>query len=109
MLQRYIFPKIQSHLEKNPILLLLGSRGVKKYEIISSAIENQEELLKAIDQTIKYFNDGDLVSGTVVKIDRDEVLLDIGYCNLRTCGSSCGHVLLLLYDLDLPGHIKISC
>jgi len=45
MLQRYIFPKIQSHLEKNPILLLLGSRGVKKYEMISSAIENQDELL----------------------------------------------------------------
>ena len=38
-----------------------------------------EELLAAIDLTIKYFNDGDLVSGTVVKVDRDEVLLDIGY------------------------------
>ena len=28
-----------------------------------------EELLLAIDATIKYFNDGDLVSGIVVKID----------------------------------------
>jgi hypothetical protein len=45
MLQRYIFPKIQSHLEKHPILLLLGSKGVKKYEMICSAIEDQEELL----------------------------------------------------------------
>jgi small subunit ribosomal protein S1 len=33
----------------------------------------------AIDQTIVAFDDGDLVHGKVVKIDSDEVLLDIGY------------------------------
>ena len=33
----------------------------------------------AIDSTIVEFDDGDLVSGTVVRIDRDEVLLDIGF------------------------------
>jgi len=33
----------------------------------------------AIDGTIVEFDDGDLVSGTVVRIDRDEVLLDIGF------------------------------
>ena len=33
----------------------------------------------AIDATIVEFDDGDLVAGTVVKIDRDEVLLDIGF------------------------------
>jgi small subunit ribosomal protein S1 len=33
----------------------------------------------AIDATIVEFDDGSLVSGTVVKIDSDEVLLDIGY------------------------------
>ena len=38
-----------------------------------------EAFLAAIDATIKYFNDGDIVTGTVVKVDRDEVLLDIGY------------------------------
>ena len=32
----------------------------------------------AIDGTIVEFEDGDLVTGTVVRIDRDEVLLDIG-------------------------------
>ena len=37
-----------------------------------------EAFLEAIDATIKYFNDGDIVTGTVVKVDRDEVLLDIG-------------------------------
>ena len=36
-------------------------------------------LADAIDATIIAFDDGDLVSGEVVKIDSDEVLLDIGY------------------------------
>jgi small subunit ribosomal protein S1 len=33
----------------------------------------------AVDATIVEFDDGDIVTGTVVKIDNDEVLLDIGY------------------------------
>jgi small subunit ribosomal protein S1 len=33
----------------------------------------------AISATIVNFDDGDIVKGTVVKIDKDEVLLDIGY------------------------------
>ena len=41
--------------------------------------ESQEELMAAIDATIKPFDDGDLMTGTVVKIEKDEVLLDIGY------------------------------
>ena len=36
-------------------------------------------LSDAIDATIVAFDDGDLVHGKVVKIDADEVLLDIGY------------------------------
>ncbi len=40
---------------------------------------SMEELLAAIDATIKPFDEGDLVNGHVVKIDKDEVLLDIGY------------------------------
>jgi small subunit ribosomal protein S1 len=38
-----------------------------------------EELIRAIEESLKDFKDGDLVEGTVVKVDRDEVLLDIGY------------------------------
>src|SRR5207249_11408536 len=38
-----------------------------------------EELRQAIEDSLKDFKDGDLVEGTVVKVDRDEVLLDIGY------------------------------
>ena len=37
------------------------------------------ELENAMVTTIVEFEDGDLVAGTVVKIDRDEVLVDIGY------------------------------
>ncbi len=38
-----------------------------------------KSLEDAIDATIVEFEDGDIVEGTVVKIDRDEVLLDIGF------------------------------
>ena len=38
-----------------------------------------EELLAAIEATIKPFDEGDIVTGTVVKIEKDEALLDIGY------------------------------
>jgi small subunit ribosomal protein S1 len=41
--------------------------------------DSTEELMAAIEATIKPFDEGDIVGGTVVKIDKDEVLLDIGY------------------------------
>jgi small subunit ribosomal protein S1 len=39
----------------------------------------REELLAAIDATLKPFSEGDVVTGKVVKIDQEEVLIDIGY------------------------------
>ena len=41
--------------------------------------DTPEALMAAIEETIRPFGDGDLVSGHIVKIDKDEVLLDIGY------------------------------
>ena len=38
-----------------------------------------EELREAIEASLRDFKEGDIVDGEVVKIDRDEVLLDIGY------------------------------
>jgi small subunit ribosomal protein S1 len=38
-----------------------------------------DSLEQAIDATIVEFDDGDIVEGKVVKIDKDEVLLDIGF------------------------------
>lgn len=40
---------------------------------------SDEEMNKLIDGTITAFDEGDLVTGTVVKIEHDEVLLDIGF------------------------------
>jgi small subunit ribosomal protein S1 len=37
------------------------------------------DLSTIVGETVLEFDDGDLVTGTVVKIDRDEVLLDIGF------------------------------
>ncbi|MEV0647188.1 30S ribosomal protein S1 [Phytomonospora sp. NPDC050363] len=60
-------------------------------------ITTEEEFLAAIDETIKYFNDGDIVEGTVVKVDRDEVLLDIGY---KTEGVIPSRELSIKHDVD---------
>jgi small subunit ribosomal protein S1 len=42
-------------------------------------IEVDGKLVPNYDATIKPFEEGDVVSGEVVRIDRDEVLVDIGY------------------------------
>jgi small subunit ribosomal protein S1 len=59
--------------------------------------ESPEAFLEAVDKTIKYFNDGDIVTGTVVKVDRDEVLLDIGY---KTEGVIPSKELSIKHDVD---------
>src|SRR5690606_21213934 len=38
-----------------------------------------EDFLAAVEKTLKCFNDGDILEGTIVKTDRDEVLLHGGY------------------------------
>ena len=45
MIQRYIAPKIKEHLATHNILVLLGTRGVQKFELVASCIENQEDIL----------------------------------------------------------------
>ncbi|MDP1809086.1 MAG: 30S ribosomal protein S1 [Actinomycetota bacterium] len=42
-------------------------------------IDSEGRLVPDYDQTIKVFDDGDVVTGIVVRIDRDEILVDIGY------------------------------
>src|SRR6201746_1935948 len=48
-------------------------------QVAVNDIGSEEDFLAAIDATIKYFNDGDIAEGTIVKANRDQVLLDIGY------------------------------
>jgi small subunit ribosomal protein S1 len=52
---------------------------------------------EAIDGTIVEFEDGDIVKGTVVKVDRDEVLLDIGF---KSEGVIPARELSIRHDLD---------
>ena len=66
-------------------------------------IGTAEDFLAAIDGTIKYFNDGDIVSGIVVKVDRDEVLLDIGY---KTEGVIPSRELSIKHDVDPSEVVK---
>src|SRR5215813_7025060 len=65
----------------------------------------EEAFLAAIDETIKYFNDGDIVEGTVVKVDRDEVLLDIGY---KTEGVIPSRELSIKHDVDPHDVVKVG-
>ena len=60
-----------------------------------------EELVRAIEESLKDFKDGDLVEGTVVKVDRDEVLLDIGY---KSEGVIPAKELSIRQDVD-PGEV----
>ena len=66
-------------------------------EIAINDVGDAEAFLAAIDETIKYFNDGDIVEGIIVKVDRDEVLLDIGY---KTEGVIPSRELSIKHDVD---------
>lgn len=66
-------------------------------QVAVNDIGSAEDFLAAIDATIKYFNDGDIVEGTIVKVDRDEVLLDIGY---KTEGVIPSRELSIKHDVD---------
>jgi len=58
-------------------------------------------LVPDYDQTIKIFDDGDIVVGEVVKVDRDEVLVDIGY---KSEGAIPARELSIRPDVD-PGEV----
>ena len=66
-------------------------------QIAINDIGDAEAFMAAIDETIKYFNDGDIVEGIIVKVDRDEVLLDIGY---KTEGVIPSRELSIKHDVD---------
>lgn len=66
-------------------------------QVAINDIGSIEDFLAAIDATIKNFDDGDIVEGTIVKVDRDEVLLDIGY---KTEGVIPSRELSIKHDVD---------
>ena len=74
-------------------------------QVAINDIGGPEEFLAAVDATIKYFNDGDIVSGTVVKVDHDEVLLDIGY---KTEGVIPTRELSIKHDVDPDEVVQVG-
>src|SRR3954452_13061933 len=74
-------------------------------QIAVNDIGTAEDFLAAIDQTIKYFNDVDIVEGVIVKVDRDEVLLDIGY---KTEGVIPSRELSIKHDVDPNEVVKVG-
>ena len=52
---------------------------IKNPSVIDFADITDEQFNEMIDGTLTEFDEGDLVDGTIVKIERDEVLVDIGF------------------------------
>ena len=68
-------------------------------------IGSAADFLAAIEGTIRNFNDGDLVEGTVVQVDREEVLVDIGY---KTEGVIPSRELSIRHDADPNEIVKVG-
>jgi len=66
-------------------------------QVAINDIGSADEFLAAVEATLRFFNDGDLIEGTVVKIDRDEVLVDVGY---KTEGVIPSRELSIKHDVD---------
>ena len=64
-----------------------------------------DELVRAIEESLKDFKDGDFVEGTVVKVDRDEVLVDIGY---KSEGVIPSKELSIRQDVDPAEVVKVG-
>jgi len=74
-------------------------------QVAINDIGSAEDFLAAVELTLKFFNDGDLIEGTVVKIDRDEVLLDVGY---KTEGVIPSRELSIKHDVDPNDVVKVG-
>lgn len=74
-------------------------------QVAINDIGTAEDFLAAVDATIKYFDDGDIVGGTVVKVDHDEVLLDIGY---KTEGVIPSRELSIKHDVNPDEVVEVG-
>ena len=74
-------------------------------QVAINDIGSAEDFLAAVEKTLKFFNDGDLIEGTVVKIDRDEVLLDVGY---KTEGVIPSRELSIKHDVDPTEVVEVG-
>ena len=92
-----------SILETNYMTNATAEKASKQIAI--NDIGSAEDFLAAVELTIKNFEDGDLIEGTVVKIDRDEVLLDVGF---KTEGVIPSRELSIKHDVDPDEVVKVG-
>jgi len=64
-----------------------------------------EDEVPNYDKTIKIFSEGDIIAGTVVKVDKDEVLLDIGY---KSEGVIPARELSIRYGVKTEEEVKVG-
>ena len=68
-------------------------------------IEVDGRLVPNYDATIKPFEEGDVVSGSVVRVDKDEVLVDIGY---KSEGVIPSKELSIRHDVDPVSYTHLT-
>ncbi len=83
----------------------MAENNTEVEKVAINDIGTVDDFIKAVDSTIKNFDDGDLVEGTVVKVDHDEVLLDIGY---KTEGVIPSRELSIKKDVDPDDVVKVG-
>ncbi len=71
--------KAQDDDKVNKMDLKTDSSDEKLSEHTKSRDENMEKLMDMYDESFKRFQEGEVVSGRVISIDKDYVLVDIGY------------------------------
>ena len=74
-------------------------------QVAINDIGSAEDFLAAVEKTLKFFNDGDIIEGTIVKIDRDEVLLDVGY---KTEGVIPSRELSIKHDVNPDDVVNVG-
>lgn len=83
----------------------MTSKAAGKAQVAVDDFGSAEEFLAAVEQTLKFFNDGDMIEGTVVKIDHDEVLLDVGY---KTEGVIPSRELSIKHDVNPDEVVQVG-
>src|SRR5476651_1331392 len=96
---------VPTHMTTSTISTTTDPTQAPSRQVAVNDIGSAEDFMAAIDETIKYFNDGDIVAGVIVKVDRDEVLLDIGY---KTEGVIPSRELSIKHDVDPNEVVKVG-
>ena len=85
--------------------MLEGDAPIRGNQVTQNDIGGPEELARAYEESIKNFDEGDIVAGKVVAVDKDEVLLDIGY---KSEGVIPARELTIKHDIDPRQVVQIG-